>query len=83
MRSLYRNASTSSTAIFMATNSEPNVEASTVFCLLENQMTGARLMKMIIPVCDLLVTLQPAWSASTKHEVTTLLPRGSGALGGT
>ena len=56
----------------------PNVLVSTVFCLLLYQMIGAQFKNMSIPVCDLHVTLSPAWSESTKQRVDTGLPRGGG-----
>ncbi len=62
--------------------SEPTVEVSMVFWRFENHTIGALLQKIIIPVCDRLVTWFPAWSASTKQEIRTEFPSGSGALGG-
>ena len=35
-----------------------------------------------MPVCDLRVTLSPAWSLSTKQLTSTLFCRGRGGLGG-
>ena len=66
----------------MAMNSEQKVDDSTVFWRFEKKTMGALFTKMRIPVCDLLVTLHPAWSASTKHEVVTEFPRVIGALDG-
>jgi hypothetical protein len=43
---------------------------------------GALLTNKIIPVCDRRVILSPAWLASTKQDMTTAFPRGSGAFGG-
>ena len=63
-------------------NSEPKVDDSTVFWRFEKKTMGDLFTKMRTPVCDLLVTLHPAWSASTKHEVVTGLPLAMGALGG-
>ena len=82
MRSLYLKASISSTDCFMAMNSEPKVDDSTVFWRFEKKTMGDLFTKMRTPVCDLLVTLHPAWSASTKHEVVTGLPLAIGALVG-
>ena len=83
IRSLYRRDIIRSEAILSATNSEPNVELSTVFCLLECQTIGAELIYSNMPVCDLLVILLPAWSESTKQFTWTGRPLGSGAFGGT
>jgi hypothetical protein len=47
---LYHKASISSTAILIATNSEPKVEVSTVFFALENQIMGAQFKNIRIPV---------------------------------
>lgn len=74
-------ASIVSTAIFMAMNSEPMVDVSTVACALENHAIGAELRYRRIPVWDLHVTQFPAWSASTKTFIWTALPRGSDAFG--
>ena len=63
---LYRNDSICSTAVFIAMNSLPKVLVSTVFSLLLYQMIGTRFRNINIPVCDLRVTLSPAWSESTK-----------------
>jgi len=65
VHNLYLIASNISTIICIAMNSEPKVEDSTVDWALENQVMGAQLRKIIIPVCEHLVTLSPAWSAST------------------
>jgi hypothetical protein len=64
------------------TNSLPNVAASTVFCHFENQIIGVFCTNRKIPVCERLVTMFPAWLASTKIEIVTGCPRGSGMLGG-
>ena len=69
-----------STAVFMVTNSEPNVDDFTVFCFLENQETGAQFKNIKMPVCDLRVTWLPAWSTSTKQFIVTSVPRGAGML---
>ena len=63
--SLYLISMIISVAILAATNSEPYVDVSTVFCLLVYQMTGVLLTYSRIPVTDLHVTLSLAWSAST------------------
>ena len=60
IRSLCHKDTICSVAILRATNSDPNVEDSTVFWRLENHDTGALLTYMIIPVCDLRVILSPA-----------------------
>ena len=82
MRNLHLKASINSTAVFRATNSDPKADDSTVFCLFECHVIGARFKKMMIPVWDRRVTRQPAWSASSKHEVVAALPLNSGAFGG-
>jgi hypothetical protein len=46
---LYLRLSINSTAMRAATNSEPNVDVSTVFWHFEYQMMGALLQKIIIP----------------------------------
>ena len=51
----YLRAINISTAILEAINSEPYVEDSTVFCLLDVQDMGVLFNRMSIPVTDLLV----------------------------
>src|SRR5687767_509607 len=63
--SLYLASMTNSTATLAATNSEPYVDVSTVFCLLVYQISGVLFTHRRIPVTDLHVTLSLAWSAST------------------
>ena len=46
----------SSVAILDATNSEPKVDVSTVFCCLDTHLTGVLFTMTRIPVIDLLVT---------------------------
>ena len=75
---LYLSAVTSSTAFFNAMNSEPRVDDSTEFCLLLNQIIGARSQKISIPVFQRHVTLSVAWLASTKQCVVMILPLGFG-----
>jgi hypothetical protein len=71
IRSLYLNPSIISIDKRIAYNSDPYVDASTVFCLLENHKIGALFTNIRIPECDRLVSLHPAWSASTKQLITT------------
>ena len=78
IRNLYRKPIINSVPIFKATYSEPKVDVSTVFYLVEYHKIGAMLQKINIPVWDLLVTLFPAWSASICALFCTLLPNGSG-----
>jgi hypothetical protein len=52
MRSLYRKPLIISVATRNATNSDPNVDVSTVFCDFEYQIIGALLRYKRIPVCD-------------------------------
>ena len=49
-----------SMAILAATNSDPYVEVSTVFCLLEYHLAGVKLTISKIPVTVLLVTKSQA-----------------------
>ena len=72
---LYRSPTIRSHAILRATNSLPNDDDSIVLCFFENQITGALLRKMIIPVCDLRVTTFPAWSKSTNRLCPMCFPR--------
>jgi hypothetical protein len=65
-----------------ATNLLPKVAASTVFCCLENQIIGGFCTNKNMPVCEHLVMTLQAWLASTKEEIVTNHPRGSGILGG-
>ena len=58
--SLYLNASIRSINCFMAINSELKVDDSTVFCPLEKKTIGDMFKNINIPICYLLVTLQPA-----------------------
>jgi len=82
--SLYLSPSViSSTAVFIAINSEPKDDVSILPCFLLYQMIGALLTKIITPVLDLLVTVSPAWSESTNTLRWTGSPRGSGISGGT
>jgi hypothetical protein len=57
MRNLHRSASIISTPIRIATNSDPNVDDSTVLWDFEYHMMGAQLININIPVWDRLVTL--------------------------
>ena len=50
IRNLYCKLIIFSTVILNATNSEPNVDISTVFCRFENQEMGAMFTKIKIPV---------------------------------
>ena len=79
---LNRNEVINSVAIRNATNSDPKVEDSTVFCLLEYHSKRAEFPKRIIPVWDRLVILSPPWSMSTKQFDWALFPRGIGAFDG-
>jgi hypothetical protein len=63
IHSLYSRATMSSLQIRNATNSLPNVAASTVFCRLENQIIGAFCTNRKIPLCKHLVITLPAWLA--------------------
>jgi hypothetical protein len=63
IRNLYRIPSIISIAVFMAKNSEPKVDASTVFWRFEYRRIGARLTKINTPVCERRVTHHLAWLA--------------------
>ena len=80
IRSLYRRPRRYSQHCFMATNSLPNVELSTLVCFRECQYIGEPCRKIRNPVLDRLVTVSEAWSASTFALVTKPSPRGSGAF---
>ena len=80
--SLYLKPSIISMDTRIASNSDPYLDASTVFCLLEYHMIGARFTNIKIPECDRLVSLHPVWSASTKQLITTSLPRSFGIFPG-
>ena len=58
--SLYCSPSIISIGILIATNLDPNVDDSTVFCLFEYYNIGALFTKKSTPVCNLLVTWHPA-----------------------
>ena len=75
-------AVTSSTTFFNAVNSDSKVDDSTEFYLLLNQIIGARLKNISIPVCESLVTLSAAWLASTKQCRVIILPLGFGISSG-
>ena len=77
IHSLKHRVSTASRHVRMAVNSDPKVEASTVFCCLLYQRIGAWLQK-IYPVCDCLVMRFPAWSESTYTVILTGSPSGLG-----
>ena len=49
IRSSHLNPLTNSTASFMAANSDPNVDVSTEFYFLEQNMIGALLTKINVP----------------------------------
>jgi len=52
IHNLYLSASIISVAILRATNSEPKVNVSSIFCRFENQIMGTLLRKIEIPVCE-------------------------------
>ena len=80
MRNLQRNASIISIATFIAIDLDPTVLDLTLDCLLDNHIIGAQLQKRTMSVYNYCVTLQPAWSESTKHIVVTGCPLVSGML---
>src|SRR5210317_1818259 len=55
-RRVFLYSKMSSVATLVATNSEPYVEVSTVFCLCEMALTGVLFRNNNTPVTDLLVT---------------------------
>ena len=57
IRSLYLRPSTSSTAVFIAENSEPNEDVSMLACFLLKNMIGLLLQKMRTPVLNHLLTV--------------------------
>ena len=65
-------------AVLAATNSEPYVAVSTVFCFLEYQSTGVLLTKWKHPVKDFPVAKQWFKLASMVVVVITAWPSGSG-----
>ena len=73
---------TNSVAILAATSSDPYVDVSTVFCLLQIHKIGVLFNNISIPVTDLLVTTSCAWSASKYTVILTDFPYGSGISGG-
>ena len=77
---LYQNALIISTAVFIAMYSLPKVDPSTVDCLLEYQGIGAWFKNIIIPVCEQRVTTSQACEASTKYEMDTGVPLGTGRI---
>ena len=62
---LYLKASIISVEIISEKQSDPKLEASTVFYSLLYQMIGALLTYMMMPACDLIFFMFPAWLAST------------------
>jgi len=82
MRSLYLIPLINSTATHRATNSEPKVDVSTVFCAFEYQRIGALFMYRRMPVCDRRLILFLAWLASQNTFSWTGIPLGGGAFGG-
>jgi hypothetical protein len=80
--SLIFKADIISHAILIATNSEPYVLDSQVFCHLLKTIVGVLLSKMNMLVSDCCVTWFPAWSESTKHDISKGLPNGTGLFGG-
>ena len=75
---LYLRYSIISVEILRAKNSDPKIEASTVFCCLLYQMIGELLTYMMMPECDLIFAMFIAWLASTKALITTYLPSAYG-----
>ena len=75
-------ASFISAAIFNATNLDPKVDDSIVFCLLEYHLTGVPFRKMIMPVVDHIVTRFVACDASQNMFNCMLFPSGFGAFEG-
>ena len=82
MRRLYRNALTISTVSLSTVNSDPKFVVSIKLYFLLRHITGARLQKINMPVCDRLVTFSYAWSASSKNCVDVGLPLGCGISSG-
>ena len=62
--------------------SDPNEDDSTDVCFLLHQWTRAEFRNTTKPVCDRLVIVSAAWSASTLALIVNPTPRGSGMLGG-
>ena len=67
---------------FIATNSAPKADDSTVVFRLENQIIGALFKKIKYPVRDCLVAFSPALSESTYRHKSTSFPNGGGVSGG-
>ena len=77
------NSITVSAAILAAANSEPQVEVSTVLCLLLVQQMGVLFKNTKITVTNLLVVTSLTWSASRQTVILTGFPFGSNTLGTT
>ena len=76
-------ASFISAAIFNAKKSDPKVDDSIVFYLLEYHLTGVPFRKKIMPVVDRLVTRFVACGDASQNMFNCVLfPRGFGAFEG-
>ena len=78
MRSLYRSPLNFSMSCFIATNSAPKTEVSSVACFLEIQPIIAMLQKIRKPVRECLVHFSPVWALSPNRQMSRSLPKGSG-----
>ena len=76
--SLYRSPHRYSQHCFIAMNSDPKEDDSTLVCFFHHQNTGALLIYTRKPVLDLLVVVSDTWSASTFTHMTKPMPLGSG-----
>ena len=79
---LYRRPLFIYVPILRDTNSESNVELSTLLLLLEYQIIVAGCMYNNTPECKLWVSRYSAWLTSTFMVVCTYLPIGLGMFGG-
>ena len=82
MRNLHRSPRRFSIPFFIATNSAPKNDVSTVGWRFENQTTGAIFNKIKSPVRKRRVSSSPAWSESTYKRKSTSFPLALGAFGG-
>ena len=72
--SLYLKPHRASIPYFMATNSVPNIDVSTVDCFFEDHCTSAVFMYIKKPLLDPQDTLSPAWLLSTNLLISTSFP---------
>ena len=78
--SLYLKPHRASRPCFMATNSAPNIDVSTIDCFFENHCTNAVFMYIKKTLLNMQENLSPAWSLSTNMQISISFPQGIAAF---